>query len=644
MRLTALSTLFPETTSPASSEPPLWARRLVILDSIDLEPIVVRDIPFQLGLNIVCTRQPAADSTEALGHDVGKTLLTRLLRYVFGEETFAEGRTRTAIRRAFPDSFVAADVRVAGQSWSVVKHLGAPANIPSRAGAVESWRDLLGNNPDPQAYQQFLQAVSDTVLNSIESPMLTHQKRPLRWLDVLAWITRDQKCRYAHPLVWRHRETESENDTLHVEDASTVLRCVAGLMSPKERELFEAHDALLAKQQAFRTEQDSVRGAIAAEEGIIDQDLRQCLNSNDVDVSEFAPEIIRTRTGQLRELRRGERQRRNLDGLRDALDLAIQNRATNVAEERQLAAHLTTAKEHLLQRQNQKPSQSIFEAFLKLCDRPVDDCPAKLRIGAQQIPDPYREEDIARLRAEVQTVESRIADVQALQPDREATVGQARENLAAMEDELSTITSGIDGRIALHDAMLRRVERHLGRLTRRPEVATELAELGTKIQESSEQQRELRDSLAGSREYLSTRFEAICRHLLGASRSFAVAIEAKSIRLNVTGSDGAPGEATSTSALVLSLDLAALRAALDGYGHHPRLAILDSPREADMEIGIFQRLIGLFADWHQASTKPAFQIIMTTTTRPLETLLPPSVICAELSRDPESDLLFRRLL
>jgi hypothetical protein len=95
---------------------------------------------------------------------------------------------------------------------------------------------------------------------------------------------------------------------------------------------------------------------------------------------------------------------------------------------------------------------------------------------------------------------------------------------------------------------------------------------------------------------------------------------------------------------VLSLDLAALQSALDGFGHHPRFALLDSPREADMEIGIFHRLVALFATWHASSRRGAFQIIMTTTTRPNVELLPADVIRLELARKPETDLLFGREL
>jgi hypothetical protein len=461
---------------------------------------------------------------------------------------------------------------------------------------------------------------------------------------VLAWIARDQKCRYSHPLVWRHRDADSENDPLNVEDASTVLRCVSGLMSGKESELFEAHDALLRERRLRERERDTLKAAFDAEDGIIDQDLRQFLESDDIGVNELAPELIRNRAQGLRRLRDEERQSRGLDSLRAAFETALQSRAELGAEERQLTGQKLAVEQHLQQRQAQKPSQTIYDAFLALCDRAPDDCPAKLKIATQQLPDPYREEEIARLQAELQATNNRLGEVQSALPEREHAVATAKVELESAEAGLATIVGDINGRLALHDAMVQRVERHLSRVTGRTIATNRITRLEEEIQKSSEEQRELRASLAESREWLSSRFKAICHELLGGSRDFEIAIEAKAVRLNVTGANAAPGEATSTSALVLSLDLAAMRSALDGFGNHPRLALLDSPREADMEIGIFHRMVGLLAAWHASPRQGAFQIIMTTTTRPNIELLPAQVVRLELARKPETDLLFGREL
>ncbi len=386
-------------------------------------------------------------------------------------------------------------------------------------------------------------------------------------------------------------------------------------MSGKEKELFGAHDQLLGKRQALqegkrvapRRDPSRSRRHRPGSAPVSQRRRHRRQRTRAGSDTQSCESIARTERIRATEPKSGWSARQSRLGDpgaggecgRDATtDRPRNNRPTTVAA----AAEPGTIPDHL-------------RCLSVLCDRPVDDCPAKLKIATQTLPDPYREEEIARLQTELLEVRDRISVLHAQVSDLEQAVTQARANLRAIEADLSTIISGIDGQIAVHDAMVRRVERHLCRLTRQPEVTKSVTELTTEIQRSSDEQRQLRDSLAESREWLSSRFQAICHQLLGGARTFGVLIEAKSIRLRVTGADAALGEATSTLAQVLSLDLAALQSALDGFGHHPRLAILDSPREADMEIGIFNRLVGVLAEWH-GSRRNAFQLIMTTTTRP----------------------------
>ena len=153
------NTLFPEPPpAPAATEPPVWIRRLVLLRQIEPEADVIREVPFELGLNLIVTKQPPADSVEALGHDVGKTLLTRLIRYLLGEARYADGRTRTAIRRGLPDSVVAGEFRVDGEDWAVMRPLGAPSTFVARAAQTSGWRDLLDVEGTEGQYKAFVQA------------------------------------------------------------------------------------------------------------------------------------------------------------------------------------------------------------------------------------------------------------------------------------------------------------------------------------------------------------------------------------------------------------------------------------------------------------------------------------------------------
>lgn len=630
------NTLFPDPPPPpVTAEPPVWIRRLVLLRQV--EPVdIIRDIPFELGLNLIVTRQPAADSVEAIGHDVGKTLLTRLIRYLLGEARFADSQTRRAIRDALPDSVVAGEFRVGGEDWSALRPLGAPSTLVARAAPVSDWRQLLDGEQPADAYPTFLRSLGDTVLEPITSPLLTHARRPVEWLDVLAWIARDQKCRYAHPLVWRHIETDSGTPVLHTEDASIVLRSVCGLMDDREKVLFEEHDELLQRRQVLADEVKGLDRQIAAEESALTSDLQALLESDAVGISQLELELIRQQTQRLQDLRGEEVAKLDLPALRAKYERALQAMADANALEKSLATQLDAVAEHI-RRRRERPL-TVYEQFAALCDRQTDDCPAKLKIARQQVPAPDLT-GVTDLEEELEQIKAWQEELQATKPALSADLTAGRSELRQVEESLSTLTAGIDGRIALYRAMEQRVDRQLQRTTRLPQATSEHDELTAQINQSREKQSQLRDSLATTRAWLPKRFSAICEELVGASRHFEVTMESKAIRLNIVGRTGAPGEATSTSALVLSLDLAALQSAMDGYGHHPRLMILDSPREADMEIGIFNRLMRRLARWHQASSKPPFQLIVTTTTRPQGADVPPSVVRAELARVPPEDLL-----
>lgn len=632
-----MSSLFPESPpDPIAEEPPIWIRRLVIIRSLDPQPDVIRDIPFELGLNLIVTRQPEDGSNESLGHDVGKTLLTRIIRYLLGEAQFADSRTRSAIRQRLPDSFVAGEFSVRGQHWAVLLPLGAPPTCPPRVAEEDSWRDLLAHSGSSEPYQRFVQEVGDAVLEPVSSPALTHARRPIEWLDVLGWISRDQRCRYSHPLEWRHADSESGTRRLHIEDASTVLRSVCGLMNDREKILFEEHDELLRRRQAADQDVKQIHRQHDVERESLERDLCDLLNSTEIGVSEIELQVLRTRTSGLQAVRTEEVAKLGLPELRSELAQAQQRLAVAREEDRKLEGQLEATRRHLARCTER--TQSPYEALAELCDTPPDDCPLKLKIAHEQVPTPPKS-DIEELNEEVRAAEARRSEVRASLDDLSEAVLRHKQAVLDAESRLSTLTSGIDGKIALYESMISRTERFLQRPSDLAVKQAGLDELDSRISASQKQQAELRDSLALSREWLSDRFSDLCADLLGGLRKFRLAIESKAIRLEIMGSTGTPGEATSTSALVLCLDLAALRAAVDGYGSHPRFMILDSPREADMEIGIFNRLIETLLKWHSSNAASAFQLIMTTTTRPVEDDNARSVTRAELARSPESALL-----
>lgn len=632
------SSLFPDVNTPVSAEPAVWIRRLVILERIEPDAVVLRDIEFKLGLNLICAGRAPRESRESTGHDIGKTLLTRLLRYGLGEDSFADQQTRRAINSALPDSHVAVECRIDGADWSVLRPLGAPPNLPPRADRAKAWTDLLGHEGSAEQLQNLIAALCEASLRAVIAPSLTHNRRQPQWLDVLAWIARDQRCRYTHPLVWRDRTVQSGNAPLHQEDASIILRSVSGLINDKERRLFESHDEMLRERAKLEDERKRLNDRFNVEEEILIAELREATHDDSVMVNEIGSELLVQKVNALRRLRAEEAARRNRDALRQAFDDAVARRAELAAERNQIGARTAVIAEEL--RRLQSPGTvSAAQWLADQCDLPADDCPLKQKMMNQAVPDPYRLDHQRTLEAEMASIRDRIATLDATLPEADHAVSSARAQLDTVEVELSAVLTGIDGQIAVLEALRQRVNSQLQRHQEIDSISRRVQTLAEQIEKSGTEQRAIRDSLENARSWLADRYESICQTLLGSSRRYAVEIEAKAVRLSTISASGTPGEATSTAALVLGLDLACMRAALDGHGHHPRLLILDSPREADMEIGIFERLIDLMLTWEAEHGDPPFQIIVTSTTRPTDQQLGKGVLRAELLREPESKLL-----
>lgn len=95
-------------------------------------------------------------------------------------------------------------------------------------------------------------------------------------------------------------------------------------------------------------------------------------------------------------------------------------------------------------------------------------------------------------------------------------------------------------------------------------------------------------------------------------------IDAKGLRPEPNESIAANGAALSTLATVIGLDLACLTASVCGLGYHPRFVIHDSPREAELESVLFNRIFHLVGDLEDAfgtAHAPSFQYIVTTSSQ-----------------------------
>jgi hypothetical protein len=153
---------------------------------------------------------------------------------------------------------------------------------------------------------------------------------------------------------------------------------------------------------------------------------------------------------------------------------------------------------------------------------------------------------------------------------------------------------------------------------RRDDARARAAALERQARESRERQQAARAERDRRQRRLSACFGWALRGLLGPGAGGSVRLDARGLHPEPDRSVAAGGAALATLATVLGLDLACLAATACGVGRLPGLLLHDSPKEADMEPALYDRLFRLALSLERAygSRPPAFQYLVTTTTPP----------------------------
>lgn len=219
------------------TEPQLWVRRFAILRNDDPETPAVRDFGLAQGVNIVWAREDEKDdaNTPITGHSAGKTTFCRLLRYCLGEKTYGTAATRKAVEKAFPEGFVAAELRVAGKTWAVMRPIGIRTySQVLEGGTLEELLRDKGKRVTVDRYTETLGIQG--LMDAMEGPNLTTDEDPVVWDHILAWCTRDQEARFRNLHEWRAVRSESETAGFRFKKSGPmqVMRMALGLYEPDE--------------------------------------------------------------------------------------------------------------------------------------------------------------------------------------------------------------------------------------------------------------------------------------------------------------------------------------------------------------------------------------------------------------------------
>ena len=223
----------------------------------------------------------------------------------------------------------------------------------------------------------------------------------------------------------------------------------------------------------------------------------------------------------------------------------------------------------------------------------MTECPFRPENRPPDEPDPERDAEIACLKEDLARHDT---DIRRL-------VGQT-VRLQHACDEAKTAYTQEQSRF---NRSIRGISREIGRwkvlVEQADEYESSLRDLTQAEKRRVRAERACRESLDGldaarqqqarRRRQVSRYFDWTLKNLVGASAGGGIVIDARGLHPVPDNSVAANGAALSTLATVIGLDLACLTASICGIGHHPRFIVYDSPREAEMESVLFDRIFQL---------------------------------------------------
>jgi len=611
--------------------PIFWIRSVLLL--AELEPgdhHVIRRIELRRGLNILWARPAQEENVRAFdgslrGHTAGKTTFCRMLRYLLGEPSFGPNDVRERIRKVFPHGWAVGEIVLGGQTWTVARAFSPGAHPVCAVGSAAG---LVARTVERRALQDFATALASAVLSPWGIVRLGSSDRDLELGHVLQWLTRDQESRFAGPLEWRHKSSESGAPDLDVADRTAIVRAALALTTDEEQEQARRHTDLLRERKTCEA-----RVPILAHQAEVDRrrlvDRLPGLQGDPPLLWSSASSALKDRQARLTE------ERVSPD---DAELRALHDRSLNASTlarlhrlERQKVVSLLSGVENERDQLSKDAAGEADRAMLAslpshglLCDVPLvkaraEGCPlapkvlADLAVARNQR---TAQETLSKQAEEVASLKETYRVLDALFRKSEAEAHNAETVFLRASERRAEGALG-NARARAEAASLER-DLRLGQESQRAAdaVRERIVALDQEIRDSLARQAQLRKRHVASLSKVEDCFDLVVQGLLGPTSYGHVRDEGDDLAFGIEER----GDRTSTSLTiikVLALDLAAITASMEGHGAFPRFLIHDGPREADLDPSVYARLFLFARALEEACTgEPSFQYILTTTTAP----------------------------
>jgi len=629
---------------PGMSGPRLWVRRFVIWKEPDGETI--RDIELRPGLNIIWT-----PDDQGIGHGGGKTLFCRLLRYCLGEERFAPDDQRDRIGEVFPNGLVGAEVMLDDTCWAMVRPLGnRRRHIAVPNGSLD---ELVAGETASTGVEPFLDAVEQAILTTELTELVPgHRQERRSWPIALAWLARDQECRFDHVLDWRSTTSDSDSPArgLNQTEKLDALRAFLQAITPEEQtkraEIAKLDEEKRALEQEIghrKWEIHRIKTRLLAELKIVEDAFTE---------GAMAIEVLRqaaqTRLAKVAGLSRDEGSS-EIESARQEYEAA---RAKVVALDRRigiLKADIPNSERIIAKINGEYPgiSYAMLEAEsfpCPICEVPVDRVLASRCDLSHKLPDVEAcRQRLDRNRQELAEETERLSNARNERTQAKQQLAIAQQHESRLQEHLKKLEDVRNARESAWYSAKRLADdvERLAELVDQQEIAdNKLRERTATIEYERGRVGAFLDQQARVFGQLSRKFDPIIRRLVGQGAKGSITLTGNGLNLIVQ-----MGGNRSTSAIdslkVIAFDLAALCLSIEGETRVPAFLVHDSPREADLGLPLYDQVFHFASELEEIGGQPLFQYIVSTTTRPPPDLAKPPWLCLTLRGTPASERLLK---
>lgn len=620
-------------------QPRLWVRKLVIWEKPER---ILREIDLRPGLNIVWSPDPGADDTLPIGHGSGKTTFCRFIRYCLGEETFAPDGQRNLIIANFPEGHVGAEVMLDGEPWVVLRPLShRRRDVVIKNGTFA--QAFLAK--EPTGIEPLRNAITSAIVGDAAALMPQAIGRESAWDAALAWMARDQECRFSHYLEWRDSESNSHSPVRGKsrDDHLTIVRAFLRALKPEE--ILEA-----AREEQIAKAIDTARVRLGQLEWLTKDSkgkLFKALGSGrepgaDLDAVYF---MALAKENYEKALKLPIGGTVDLPQVRTERDRAVSevNRLTNAIEQN------TLKQQHAAETERQLASEMNIE-WSKLWTEENPVCPTCFRrldvdhaahIGISKGPtvlEQLRARYDARLR-ELETAKASQKTCRDADKQLKYDLAAAKQKQAALETRLKALQDAGD----IRPAAIKQADAVIAEVDRFTEYSKEMAVLSKALSDKEAELESVKGTMGAHRKaeslaiaQLAAHFQTVVRKLSHTEASADIKLDGKGLNLRTD-----LGGAAIDSLKVVAFDYAVLMLTIEGKTHLPGFLLHDSPREADLGRSIYNRLFGLIRQLEIVSEAPLFQYVVTTTTDPPEAFKEEPWVCLKILGSPADNRLMK---